>query len=154
MKIEQIPVFDQLPLHGATHFIDVSAADLTQTTANTAQTLVPANFRAGDAFQLVAMKLVEPFENTADAAHDTTTLSVGDDDSATRYLASTQLNANGSTVSFAAGALTAPCFVYTAAKELRLAFGSQTAKSLSNLNKGRVLLFIKKVDLRRYGPYT
>jgi hypothetical protein len=154
MKIESIPLYDQLPLGGATHVIDVSHEDLTETTDNTAQTLVPANFAAGDVFQLVSGRLVETFENTADSAHNTTTLSVGDNDSATRFLASTQINENGSTVETFAGALTAPCFPYNGAKELRLAFGSQTSKKLSNINKGRLLLYVRKVDSKKFGPYT
>lgn len=153
MKIESIPLFDQNPL-AANILIDISHEDLTEETANTAQTLVPLNFAAGDAFIITAMRLVTPFENTADAAHNTTTLSVGDNDSATRFLASTELNEKGTEILFAAGALTAPNYVYLAAKELRLAFGSMSAKSLSDLNKGRVLLYGRKLNLKEYGPYT
>lgn len=153
MKVEAIPLYDQNPL-AATHMIDVSAADLTETTANTAQTLVPLTFADGDVFVLISGRLVEPFEDSSDAAFNSTALSVGDNDSATRYLASTQLNKNGTEITTFAGALTAPCFPYTAAKELRLAFASMTAKSLADLDKGRLLLYVRKVDTKRFGPYT
>lgn len=154
MNVSAIPLYDQLPLGGATHLIDVSHVDLTETTVNTTQTLVPINAAAGDVVEVVAMRLVTAFRNTSDTAHNTTTLSVGDNDSGTRFLTSTQLNQNGTTIAFKEGTLTTRGFAYTAAKEIRLAFGSMSAKKLSDLNQGRVLLYVRLVNLTKFGPYT
>ena len=152
MKIESIPLYDQIPLGGATHLIDVSHEDLTETTADTAQN-VTLSVVSGELFDVTAVRLVEAFEDSSDSDFDDTALQIGDEDSANRFLASTQLNENGTTVSFKEGALAGRGYAYNATKEIRINFGSMTAKKLSDLDKGRLVVFVRKVDLTAYGPY-
>lgn len=154
MNVSAIPLYDQLPLGGATHLIDVSYEDLTETATATGQTLVPLNAATGDVVEVVAMRLVTPFKDASDNAYNTTTMTVGDTDSSTRFLSSTQLNENGAQIVIKVGTLTTRGFAYTAAKEIQLAFGSMSGKKLSDIDVGRLLLYVRVVNLTKFGPYT
>ncbi len=140
--------FEEQVATGASHLVVITSADLTQTTAATAQTLVPMALPAGCVASLAGARLVTPFADSADAANNSCTITVGDAASANRYLAATQVNANGSFVTVAAGVLTA--LGYPAAGELRVAFSAPPAgKTLAALNKGELHLFVRVVDLAR-----
>lgn len=135
--------------HGANMMLEVTHADLTQTTAATAQSLT-APVVAKQAWRLVHAVLLEPFEDTTDTGNNTVAVTVGDTGSATRYLASMELAKNGSYVSVKQGALNpASGYVYTADDTLTLAFGAPAAgKTLAALNKGRVQFFFQVDDAR------
>lgn len=150
-KFTPIPLYDQIPLGGATHLVEITAEDLTQTEANEPQT-VAVTLPAGTLGGLIAVKTAEAFEDTADAAFNSTAVTVGDAASATRYLASTQVNAKGSTVTYKSGAVAN--HAYDTAGEMRFAFASMTGKALASLNKGRLLAYVRLADLKRFGPYT
>lgn len=151
-KFTAIPLYDQIPLGGATHLIEVTAEDLTETTADTPQTIAVA-LPAGTLAGVSAIKTVELFEDTEDAAFNNVAVTIGDAGSATRYLSSTQVNANaGTPIRYKGGAELA--HAYNVAGELRIAFASMAAKSLADLNKGRLLVYARLTDLKEYGPYT
>ena len=87
---------DERAATGFTHRVRITHEDLTETTANTAQTIAIYTVKARDYVQDAAFNLVEKFEDTADNALNTTTLIVGDDGDTARYIASAELNVNGS----------------------------------------------------------
>jgi hypothetical protein len=84
--------------HGATHVAIVTHADLTETTANTAQVIALIAAPANTVARVVKVKNVIPFKDASDAALNTTALTIGDAGDADRLLASTELNVNGTEV--------------------------------------------------------
>jgi hypothetical protein len=88
---------------GYTHRARVTHADLTQTATNTAQTLELFSVPAGSMVKSLAIVLVTAFKDASDAAFNTNAVTIGDGASASRFLASTQLNENGTEILFAAG---------------------------------------------------
>jgi hypothetical protein len=125
--------------------VAITAADLTEAAAATAQTIEAWTVAKGTTARLVGMELEEAFEDASDGAFNTTTLKVGDGDDDDRYLASTQLNANGSQVDFSIGTLNKR--VYLAGDTIDAIFGSQTGKSLADIDTGRVVLVFAVQDL-------
>lgn len=99
--------------------------------------------RASDQMVQAFLHLSTPFANTADTAFNSNTFSVGDQNSATRYFNAVQINANGS---FVVDTYYAPnnAFIYTAAilpQYLQCTLNSMAAKSISNLNTGRLQIY-------------
>jgi len=147
---------------GFTHKINITAADLTMATANTAQVINLLSVRAGMFVDRAAYALRTAFKHAADSAFNTTTLMVGsltvDDND--KFLASNtagtgmQLNENGTEVFYhinpvaasTAGLATAP-FMFIANDTIIATFGSQSGKSLSNIDVGEVDIFLRVVDL-------
>ncbi|MEM0966605.1 MAG: hypothetical protein AAGJ81_10700 [Verrucomicrobiota bacterium] len=149
MNISPLPPADRTAL-GATHLISIDHEDLTETTNNTAQTVTLAVVD-GSLFQLVAMRLVIPFQDADDAAFNSTTLTIGDGDDADRYLAATQLNVNGTEIDYAAGLSVG--YAYNAADTVDFAFGSMSGKALADIDTGEVALYVRVADLNHFGPH-
>lgn len=138
---------------GFTHRLDFSYADIPAGIANnTAQVFSssgnPAGWvpglpgvKASDVVEKCELHITEKFQNTSDAALNTTTVSFGNGSSATRYFSAVETNANGSAVvDTIPGSNTND--VYTAAGQLQLTVNSMAAKSISNLNKGKLYILI------------
>lgn len=140
MKVIPLPT-ETAARTGFNTLIIVTHEDLTETAANTAQTLALLSVAPGDIIGKVATVLKTPFQDTADAALNTTTLIVGDDGSTNRFLASQELNLNGTEVTYKTGANTT-AFVYTAANTVDGIFGSMTAKTLAQLNAGELHIYV------------
>lgn len=132
---------------GATHVAVVDHTDLTQATANTAQVIPAFTAAAGDLVRVVGTHLGETFEDTEDAAFNSTALTIGDAGSANRFLASQQLNENGTEVISKAGE--AASYAYNTATAVNLTFGSMSAKSLSDINKGKLYVYFSITKLPR-----
>lgn len=101
--VEVIPLgTDEAARWGATHQIVITEADLTDTnTATFTQTLTGATIRANTAIEPVALALWAPFGlATTSTNYTSTTVTVGDSDSATQFLTATEVNENGSEVYF------------------------------------------------------
>ena len=128
----------------ATHLVTITSDDLTETTVNTAQTLT-VTVAAGDFFEVIAHKLVTPFEDASDAAFNTTAYTIGDGGSANRFLTSTELNVNGTEIDFKAGALGEGYF-YNSADTVDFAIGSMSGKALNNIDTGELHVFIRHVS--------
>ena len=141
--------FERQAVIGAGFEILVTHEDLTETTANTTQKL---SFPIEDkmSVELVRAIVDEKFEDTTDNAFNTTTVICGDDGNTARFLASMELNVNGSEVTFKNG--TGTSLVYTATDTIDLIFASMAAKSLSSLNRGRVRFQFKIIDGRKPTP--
>lgn len=134
---------------GFTHRINITHEDLTETTANTAQTIAIFTVAAGDVVNDAALAVTTPFEDASDNAFNTTTVIVGDGDDDDQYIASTEVNVNGSEVKYKACAADAQ-LAYTAADTVDIIFGSMAAKSLSDIDTGELDVFLSVISLPKY----
>lgn len=131
---------------GANFEVIITHEDLTETAANTTQKLtMPIEDKMS--FEVVRTILDEKFEDTADAALNTTTVIVGDDGNTARFLASQELNVNGTEVTMKNG--TGTSLVYTATDTIDFIFGSMAAKTLAQLNRGRIRFQCRVIDGRK-----
>ena len=131
---------------GFTHKAIVTHVDLTESTADTDQTIALLSVVAGDVVQKAAFQLVTAFKDASDAAFNYTQVQVGDGNDTDEYIAATQVNENGTEVLFAANVNTVP-FAYTAADTVDLLVESMTAKSLSNLDAGEIHIYLAVTKL-------
>ena len=131
---------------GFTHKAIVTHVDLTETTADTDQTIALLSVMAGDVVEKAAFQLVTAFSDASDAAFNDTQVQVGDGNDTDEYIAATQVNENGTEVLFAANVNTVP-FAYTAADTVDLLVESMTAKSLSNLDAGEIHIYLAVTKL-------
>lgn len=136
---------------GVTHQAVITANDLTQTTANTAQTINLGLLPVGAIISGVWLRLVTPFKvggSSPDTGFNTTTVDVGDTGSATRFLTAQETNENGTEI-------TAPQYnatlggPYAASQYLTVKFNSMAAKSLSSLNTGELHVLANIVDAKK-----
>lgn len=137
-----------VPANGRTRFTKTATfthEDLTETTANTAQSFT-VDLPAKTYIANLSLELVTPFEDVSDNAYNATTLTVGDLNSGTQFLSSTELNKNGTEVYRKEMSGSAKHYP-DATEDLVFAFGSMAAKSLSNIDKGEV-----RIHLEMYNP--
>lgn len=129
-----------------THCFEITADDLSTTTANTAQTFTTNVVCApGDFVTSAGHYLKTAFQATGDAAFNTDTMSIGDSVGgvATIY-AAVELNANGTTINAKHAACTGtPLSGFTAATTITITFNAMAAKNLNALNAGSVVVFIR-----------
>lgn len=137
-------------LSGFTQRFNLTHADLTESTANTAQTIAILSVLEGFFVYRAAMRLKTAFKDASDAAFNTNTLIVGDDGNDDRYIASAELNENGSEVLAKEQASTC-AYTYLADNTIDAIVGSMSAKSLSNIDTGEVDIFLGVVDLDAIG---
>lgn len=138
MLLRPLTTNERAETPGFTHVAIISANDLTQTTANTAQAFTVVPIAKGDIMLRAVGVPVVPFQNTGDAAFNSDTVSVGDSGSATRHTAATEANANGA---FAPVIGNTP-YLYTAADSLIITVNSMTAKALNSINRGEYHVFL------------
>jgi hypothetical protein len=131
---------------GFTHKAIVTHVDLTESDADTDQTIALLSVVAGDVVQKAAFQLVTAFSDASDAAFNDTQVQVGDGNDTDEYIAATQVNENGTEVLFAANVNTVP-FAYTAADTVDLLVESMTAKSLSNIDAGEIHIYLAVTKL-------
>lgn len=139
MKFRPLSTNERAETPGFTHIGIITADDLTQATANTLQTLTLATIAAGDQIQRVKWYLRVPFQNTADAAFNSDTISVGDTAAVTTHLSAAEANLNGTEIIWRTGNTTVG---YTAADVLTVTINSMAAKSLVDINRGELILLI------------
>jgi len=145
MKIEVLSTSEQGVTGGFTHRVTVTAADLTEAAADTAQTIALLPVNDGCLVTKAATRVVTPFADASDAAFDTNTITVGDGSDTDRYVTSQQTNANGSPVNVKAG--TANQQAYVAADTIDLVVNAMAAKSLVNVDTGEVDIYLAVYDL-------
>lgn len=115
--------------------------------AGTAATALGQPTGVGQLVQCDFARLVTPFANGANAAQNTTAFTVGDNESATQYLASMETNYNGAYAAMKMGTSTASAKVYTAADVLQAVIGAPGAGlNLSNLTQGELHVFFRVRD--------
>ena len=123
---------------GYTHCLVLEPADFADTTtADEDKTITIFTAMAGDVIEKSKLELVTAFKDASDAAFNSTLFTFGDEDDPDRFL-SVQVNENGTEVlsSFENTAY-GP---YTAAKDITITLESMAAKSLSNLDTGKLVL--------------
>lgn len=132
-----------------THEIIITHEDLTEATANTAQTVPLLTLPAHAAVLNAGFYLKTPFKNSGDNAFNTTTLIVGDAGDTDRLLTSKELNENGTEIlSWVTPHATDTIpFAYTTATVINAIFGSMSAKSLADLNTGEVHILLEVSEL-------
>ena len=130
---------------GYTHRVKLTHADLTEATANTAQTIQILSVAIGDVVQDAAYKLVTKYEDASDNAFNVTSIVVGDGGSTSRYIPSKELNVNGTEiVNWATSAATNTLpYAYLAADTIDVIFTSMAAKALVDIDAGEVHIFLK-----------
>jgi hypothetical protein len=139
-----IPLSNNEAVLGFTHKIVLTFADLTQSGAGTAQTINMLAVANKQVVTRVATRLDTAFQNTGDAAFNSTAITIGDSGSANRFIASQELNANGSSVSAKAGAT---INAYTAADNVAIVFTPTGGKSLNALNAGQLTVLVHLADM-------
>jgi len=132
---------------GFTHRIELTHADLTQTAANTAQVISLITLAIGMMVLRVATRMTIAFQDVSDNAFNSTAITIGDTGTANLFLASQELNVNGTEVYNKAGTMTAKAYDSTDA--LNITFNSMSAKSLSNIDVGAITVFAEIVDLKQ-----
>ncbi|QYY35310.1 hypothetical protein [Ruficoccus sp. ZRK36] len=120
----------------------ITAEDLTEETANTAQVIAAFQAKPGDMVLGVGYSLETPFADASDAAFNTNTIQVGDGVDPDRLLASLQANANGSFVKYGSSAGGAMPFTYTAEDTIDVTVGAMSGKSLVNIDTGKLWLHL------------
>lgn len=134
----------------------VDHTDLTETTANTAQVLTLRTVKKGTSVEACGIYLITPFQDASDAAFNSTAITIGETD-VDRFLTSTELNVNGTEIlskSTANSVDTLP-WDFVAADTIDVTFNSMALKSLSDLDTGKVAIFLRvteKQDLVRGIP--
>lgn len=136
----------------ATGFTDkfiLTHADLTLTTADADQTIQLLAVKAGTVVgPEVGYKLAIPFEDQSDSAFNTTKISVGETD-IDRFLTATEMNLNGTEVIYkvTANAVDTLPYAFTADDTIDATVESMAAKSLIDIDKGEVHLYLHLFDL-------
>ncbi len=124
-----------------THRLDFSYKDIPAGIANnTSTTWNVTTLPAATIFYGAKALLDVAFEDLSDSAFNDDTFSLGDDGSATRFFSGVQINRNGTEVY---DSLNVTPYQYASAGTLILTLNSMTAKSLSNLDKGQMSIFLK-----------
>ena len=137
MLVRPLTTQERAEMPGYTHVAIVTADDLTQVTAAAAQAITLCALKKGDIILRAIGDPVDPFRNTADAAFNSDTVSLGDSGSATRHLAATEANLNGTYLKVIGNT----AFLYTAVDSLILTVNSMAGKSLVNINRGEYHAF-------------
>lgn len=143
MTVRPLTTNERAETPGFTHVAVVTADDLTTTTANTAQTLTIANFKANDVLGRVQDFLRTSFQNTADAAFNTSTRSIGDNTGVATHTAAAETNVNGTVVvSKFSNTAVGP---YTAANTLKVTFNAMSGKNVNALNRGELVILFQLI---------
>jgi len=146
MKVYELPA-ETKAATGFTHKAVIDHTDLTETTADTDQTIELLAVAAGDFVEKAAFKLVTTFEDSDDTNLNDTQVSIGDGADPDRFITATQVNENGTEVYYKTSVPTVP-YAYTAADTIDILVESMSAKSLSDIDAGElnVFLSIQKVS--------
>lgn len=134
---------------GWTHKLTLTSDDLTETNANTAQTITLLTLPANAAVMEAGFYLETPFQDTQDAALNTTTLIVGDSGDTDRLIPSKETNLNGTEITafVTANVTDSLPYAYTSSTVVSAIFGSMAAKTLAQLDTGKIHIFLRVSQL-------
>ncbi|MFZ9683732.1 MAG: hypothetical protein ACO3DQ_11140 [Cephaloticoccus sp.] len=124
----------------------ITHEDLTTAADNTAQDITLVTLPAYSVVKSAATYLKTPFKQSDDASYNSNTVIVGDAGNDDRYIASQQINENGSEVLAQAQASTTP-FANTAATAVVAKFASMASYSLADLDTGEIHIFLEVAQL-------
>jgi hypothetical protein len=124
----------------------IDHTDLTTSADNTAQDITLITLPAYSVVKSAATYLKTPFQKTGTAAYDDNVLIVGDSVDPNRFIASQQINVNGTEVLAQAQASTTP-YAYEAATAVVANFASMAAYDLLELDAGEVHIYLEVAEL-------
>lgn len=153
--MQALPLTSEERLQGFTHRVVLTHEDLTETAANTAQTIALVSVVAGQVLLRAANKVITAFKDASDTAFNSNTLIVGDGGDTDRANNSQQLNENGTEVLYGVNDPAKLPYVFTAADTIDAIVGSMAAKSLSDIDTGEVHILLQIANLNKLtGPAT
>jgi len=135
---------------GYTHSVKFTHADLTETVADTDQTIELLNAVEGTAVLSCGMKLVTAFEDASDSGAATVAIQLGDGVDPNRYMTSTELCVHGTEIlaKVTANAVDSLPYAYVAADTIDvLVDGGATGDILNNIDTGEAWFYFKVVEL-------
>ncbi len=141
MLVRPLTTNERAETPGFTHVARITADDLTTTANATAQAITLCALKALDVVGRVMGIARTPFQNTADAAFNSDTVSIGDSGSATRWGAGVEANANGTFLN----QFSTTAVLYTANDSLIVTINSMTAKALNNINRGEYYVLFQLI---------
>jgi hypothetical protein len=130
--------YEEIAADGFTHALHFSASDITAGLANNATMFVNVAplpvLKAGMVVKRTAVYLNPAFSQSGTAGNDSTTLSIGDAGSATRFISGVQININGTEVitSFPGTENT----IYTSDSQMSVTLTPKTNTTISSINLG------------------
>lgn len=125
----------------------VDHTDLTEATDNTAQNITLITLPAFSVVKSAATYLKTPFQKTGTAGYNSNVLIVGDSGDTDRFIASQQLNVNGTEVLAKAHAASTTPFAYEAATAVVANFASMASFDLAELDAGEVHIYLEVAEL-------
>lgn len=143
MQVRPLTTNERAESPGYTHVAQINSDDLTTATNNTAQTITICALKIGDVIGRVQDFVKTNFENTADAAFNATTRSLGDNSAVTTHTSAAETNDNGTVVySKFSNTAVGP---YTAANTLTVTFNAMAAKNLAALDAGELVVLFQLI---------
>jgi hypothetical protein len=124
----------------------IDHTDLTTSDDNTAQDITLITLPAYSVVKSAATYLKTPFQLVGTTAYNNNVLIVGDSGNDDRYIASQQVNVNGTEILAQAQASTTP-FANVAATAVVAKFASMAAYSLADLDAGEVHIYLEVAQL-------
>jgi hypothetical protein len=125
----------------------IDHTDLTTSADNTAQDITLITLPANSVVKSAATYLKTPFKETAAAAYNNNVLIVGDSGDTARFIASQQVNENGTEILAKAQDVTKVPHAYATATAVVAKFASMAAYSLADLDAGEVHIFLEVAQL-------
>ena len=135
---------------GYTHAIKLTHADLTETTADTDQTIALLNAVEGTAVLACGMKLVTAFQDASDTSAATVAVIIGDGSDTNRFLTSTELCTHGTEIlaKVTANSVDTLPYAYVSADTIDVVVdGGATSDALNDIDTGEVWFYLKLVEL-------
>lgn len=144
MKVSPLATNEIADNGSFTHIATITADDLTTAATNTAQTITLVSLMAGDIIGKILWRAKTFFQASADAAFNTTTMSIGDTASGVAtHKAAIELNVNGTEVR--EGFSNTAVGPYTAADSLTATFNAMAAKALLSIDTGEVEILFQLI---------
>jgi hypothetical protein len=125
----------------------IDHTDLTTSADNTAQDITLITLPAYSVVKSAATYLKTPFEKTGTAAYNTNVLIVGDSGDTDRFIASQELNVNGTEILAKANAASTVPHAYATATAVVANFASMASYDLAELDAGEVHIFLEVAQL-------
>ena len=125
----------------------IDHTDLTTSADNTAQDITLITLPANSVVKSAATYLKTPFKETAVSAYNNNVLIVGDSGDTARFIASQQVNENGTEILAKSHDVTKVPHAYAAATAVVANFASMAAYSLADLDAGEVHIFLEVAQL-------
>jgi hypothetical protein len=125
----------------------ITHEDLTEASDNTAQDITLITLPAYSVVKSAATYLKTPFQLVGTTAYNNNVLILGDSGDTARFIASQQVNVNGTEILAKAQDVTKVPHAYAAATAVVAKFASMAAYSLADLDAGEVHIYLEVAQL-------